>query len=127
MLQFPKKRIMVCTHVSAGDKVWLPRLDNHISIPHPYCKNCGTVKNVSRERAKGTGHYMNVLSEITRYLSRKGGKLTKGQMRLIVKQLERARIFEDTYGTNKKAQESVFVSLVAEHTNLSPNTIESFI
>lgn len=115
---------MECSHVSSSAKVWLPRLDNHLTIPHPYCRNCGTVKNVSGDNAKGLGYYVNALQEIKGHLKRKGGKLTQVQTRLITKELEKNEHFKDTYGTTGMTQKRVFINAVIKYTGLSPAAAE---
>ena len=54
--------------------------------PHPYCIHCGVVKNISPDRAKPLGYYVNELAKMP---------ITKLQMRLIIKELE-ALGFDDT-------------------------------
>lgn len=118
---------MACSHISSSTKVWLPRLDNHIVVPHPYRKNCGTVKNISSDRAKEIGYYLDILSEIKKYLEKGRGKLTQVQMRMIVKELQKTGRFEDTYGIKSSAQKSAFISAAMRYTNLSLGTIDSFL
>jgi hypothetical protein len=68
-------------------KVWLPRLDNSITVPHPLCGRCGSVKNVTGDKGRGLGYYINTLYEIKRYLKKRRGKLTEAQIRLITKSI----------------------------------------
>ncbi len=118
---------MECTHVNSSNKVWLPRLDNYLATPHPYCNNCGTVKNISGDRARRLGYYVNALQEIKKYLERKGGKLTQVQTRLITKELQKNECFKDTYGVQGSAQKRTFINVVIKYTNLSPSMTDALI
>lgn len=111
-----------CEHECEGND-WLPLLKNRkkdLLALHPYCDRCGLVRNIGPDRAKKLGHYVEVLSEIERYLrheSKKGGrgKLTESQKRLVVKKMEEDEIFKDLYGTISPAQEDRFVDIVLEY------------
>ena len=99
-----------CKHESCGasEKVWLPYEFEGRSRglkPHQYCIHCGTVKNISPDKAKSIGYYTNVLARMS---------ITKVQMRLIIKELENMD-FDDTYSMTKSAQEKVFVSVVQKY------------
>ena len=99
-----------CKHESCGasEKVWLPYEFEGRSRglkPHQYCIHCGTVKNISPDKAKSIGYYTNVLARMP---------ITKVQMRLIIKELDNMD-FDDTYSMTKSAQEKVFVSVVQKY------------
>lgn len=115
-----------CVHQSSSDKEWLPSLDG-ILRPHPCCANCGVVKNISYDKAKEMGYYVNVLSEIKRYLGKRGFKLSKAQLRLILKELENTERFNDSYWVRGSVQKSIFISAVRKYSSLSPSFIESFL
>lgn len=115
-----------CVHRSSSDKEWLPSLEG-ILRPHPCCANCGVVKNISYDRAKEMGYYVNVLSEIKRYLGKRGFKLSKAQLRLILKELEDIEGFSDSYCLRGSVQKSFFIEAVRKYSSLSPNFIESFL
>jgi hypothetical protein len=117
---------MRCVHRGSG-KVWLPRLDNSITVPHPVCGRCGSVKNVTSDRGRGLGYYVNVLYEIKRYLEKRRGKLTEAQIRLITKRLEEVDGFEDVYWIRGSTQKSMFTRAVTEYTGLSCSFVESFL
>ena len=60
---------MNCAHKSCGsnDKVWLPFEVTGINKglkSHPYCVRCGSVKNISSDRARSIGYYVNVLARM---------------------------------------------------------------
>ncbi|MFQ6119603.1 MAG: hypothetical protein ACE5KE_06930 [Methanosarcinales archaeon] len=113
-------------HVSCGilDKDWLPYYDVNRAInnlkPHPYCIHCGFVKNISPDRAKKIGYYINALSKMKKYLS-------KVQIRLIVKELESIEDFEDTYWRTGFSQKKIFINIVKKYSNLSEELIQSYL
>ncbi len=113
-------------HVSSHERAWLPA-PNGLLEPHPVCRTCGAVKNISSDRAKDVGYYANVLSEIRRYLESKGGKLSQAQIRLIMRELESNEHFTDTYTILGSVQRSMFVRVVQRYTGLSRSLIESFL
>ncbi len=99
-----------CRHESCGaaEKVWLPyEFDGRSKglKPHPYCIHCGAVKNISPDRAKPLGYYVNELAK---------KPITKVQMRLIIKELE-ALGFDDAYSMTMSAQEKVFISVLKKY------------
>jgi len=99
-----------CKHEScgAGEKVWLPYEFEGRSRglkPHPYCIHCGVVKNISPDRAKPLGYYVNELAKMP---------ITKVQMRLIIKELE-ALGFDDTYSMTGSAQEEIFRRVILKY------------
>ena len=88
-----------CKHESCGaeEKVWLPYefVGRSKGLkPHPYCIHCGVVKNISPDRAKPLGYYVNELAKMP---------ITKLQMRLIIKELE-ALGFDDTTRCDDKRE-----------------------
>ena len=117
---------MDCIHESCGsiDKVWLPFVvDDRINglKPHPYCIHCGAVKNISTDKPKKAAYYINSLSRIDKQVF----KLTKVQMRLIVKELESIKDFEDVYSMTRCAQEKTFIRIVKNYCSISERYIAS--
>ena len=103
-----------CEHKSCGaaEKVWLPYEFDGRSRglkPHSYCIHCGVVRNISAKRAKPMGYYTNMLARMP---------ITKVQMRLIVKELERLD-FDDAYFMTRTEQEEVFSSVVQKYYKVS--------
>ncbi len=97
-------------HESCGvtENIWLPyRYDERSRglKPHPYCIHCGMVKNISSDRAKPMGYYTNMLARMS---------ITKVQLRLIVKELERI-CFDDPYSLTRSDQEKVFNQVVQKY------------
>jgi len=108
-----KIKMIHCKHEScgAGEKVWLPfdfEGRNRGLKPHPYCIHCGVVKNISPDRAKPIGYYVNELAKML---------ITKVQMRLIIKELENMG-FDDAYSMTKSAQEEIFRSVIRKYCKL---------
>jgi predicted nucleic acid-binding Zn ribbon protein len=99
-----------CKHKSCGtvEKVWLPYEFEGRSRglkPHSYCILCGVVKNISPDKAKPMGYYTNILARL---------RITKVQIRLIVKELERMG-FDDVYSITRTEQEKIFNSVVKKY------------
>lgn len=120
---------MKCVHEDCGhdERVWLPINDESAdTVRHPYCKRCGAVRNLSGDRAVGTGYFMNVLSSMKR-LNRKEKLVTDTQIRLISKELIDIDDFEDKYWMRGTAQEEMFVKVVKKYCNLSEGYIKSFL
>jgi hypothetical protein len=85
------------------------------------------VKNVSGDKAKDIGFYINALAEMKRYLERNGGKLADAQIRLIYKELNSVEGFGDAYYMLGSTQRNIFINAVRKYTNLSPSFIEGFL
>ena len=113
-------------HRSSHDRVWLPT-SNGLLEPHPFCRNCGAVKNISSDKARGLGYYINALAEIKRYLEYKGRKFSQAQIRLIIKELESKEDFADTYMMLGSVQRNIFINVVKKYTGLSRSFVKSFL
>lgn len=124
-----------CEHqCSCSD--WLPILKEKKEstlAPHPYCHLCGLVRNIGPDRAKKTGFFIEILSELERYLNHehsKGArcKLTEAQKRLISKDLEDDELFIDIFGNLASSQKERFVEIVLKHRpDLKRHEIEYFV
>ena len=111
-----------CQHKDCGavEKVWLPyefEGRNRGLKSYPYCIHCGVVKNISPDRAKQKGYYMNALVKLS---------ITKVQMRLIIKELENMD-FDDTYSMTRSAQEKVLISVVQKHCKVSESNMRVYL
>lgn len=109
-----------CEHKSCGaaEKVWLPYEFDGRSRglkPHSYCIHCGVVRNISADRAKPMGYYMNILARLG---------ITKVQIRLIAKELERAD-FDDAYYMTRSEQKEVFISVVQKYSKVREDRIRA--
>jgi hypothetical protein len=117
---------MLCSHKNCcrEEKIWLPREPNHTSedVLHHWCIHCGLVKNISDDRPKKFGYWMNILSKLSHNFS-----VTQCQRRLMVKELESHEEFEDFYGITGSAQKEIFIKIIRKYCNLSSNCIDSFL
>lgn len=111
-----------CQHEScgSGEKVWLPyyfRGRERGLKPHPYCILCGEVKNLSIEKPRELGYYMNILASLgKRY------KIAKVQIRLIALDMEREEL-TDAYGLDRYQQEKLFVDIVTKNLNIPERVV----
>ncbi len=125
-----------CSHVDCGreHRIWLPETigssddskangtgKSDISLHH-WCMRCGCIQNISDDRPKKMGYWINVLSKLVREYH-----LTDCQRRLVIKALQSNEFFEDLYGTTGSSQQGVFVKTVQNYCNLDKNTIDSCI
>ena len=111
-----------CKHECCGtaEKVWLPyELEGRSRglKPHSYCIHCGAVEKISSKsnRAKRMAYYTNILARLG---------ITKVQIRLIAKELERGD-FDDAYSTTRSEQKEVFISVVKKHSKVRENRIRA--
>ena len=112
---------MPCDHKTCGkiQKVWLPyEPRGHIKglKAHPYCLECGAIKNLSSDRARPIGYFMNVLSNLS---------IAKVQTRLIAKELESLSGFDDAFSISEFAQEQIFINVVKKYSSLPESTIKA--
>ena len=111
---------MACDHKTCGNiqKVWLPyefRGQMKGLKSHPYCIECGAIKNITSDRAKSLGYFMNILSRLP---------VTKVQTRLIAKDMEEFGDFEDGFSISSFMQEKIFIDIVKKYSSLSEFTIK---
>jgi hypothetical protein len=113
-----------CDHKECGkeDLVWFPSTDIKYSEieKHPWCKTCGVVKNISDDRPKKIGYWMNKLSFISDKLS-----LKQCQRRLIAKEIESFECFHDMFGTYGSDQEKMFIEIISKSTKIRSIDIRS--
>jgi hypothetical protein len=106
-----------CAHRNCGtqEKVWLPYFyqgrDRGLK-PHPYCADCGLVKNLSSERPHQIGYFINVIAELGRHY-----KIAKVQIRLMVLEMQRQGL-EDSYGMDRQQQEKLFLDMAKRILNV---------
>lgn len=111
-----------CEHNSCGsqEKVWLPYFYNGRERglkPHPYCADCGLVKNLSSDRPHAIGFYMNVIASLGKFY-----KISKVQIRLMVKEMEKLELC-DSYGMDKQQQEKLFIEIARRTLNVPERAI----
>ena len=117
---------IMCSHKSCGieQRIWLPvRSDGKSEVvPHPWCVRCGMIKNISSDRAKRMGYWINILSSISDHFN-----ITQAQKRLVVKELESYDGFDDVYSMTYSSQQKIFIEVVKKYFNLTEQTIYSFL
>lgn len=119
---------MICSHESCGsaDKIWLP-YEGYVGTKglksYVYCINCGAVKNISTDSPKKPSYYINSLSKVDKRIV----KLTKVQVRLIVKKLESIKDFDDAYSMTRQIQEKTFIKIVKNYCNVSEEYVASIL
>lgn len=114
---------MACKHQSCGSD-WLP-MTNGIIGKHPYCIDCGTVKNINSDKGRRMGYFMKSLSRLKNDLHKKGIKISEAQIRLISNELGKVDEFEDTWWISFSRQKEVYVSVVQRYVGVSRRLIES--
>ena len=114
----------------AAEKVWLPyELEGRSSglKPHSYCILCGVVENMSSKskskKAKPMGYYTNILALL---------EITKVQIRLIAKELERMNFnsdfdFDNVNSMTRSQQEKLFIRAVKKYSKVPEDTIRAFL
>jgi len=126
-----------CQHESCGreERIWLPTYEwasndtrntgnsgRSDAALHHWCKLCGCIQNISDDRPRKMGYWINILSKIA-----KGQLLTQIQKRLVVKELESYEYFDDLYGITSSAQKEVFVKAIKKYCSLHESIIDSYI
>jgi hypothetical protein len=112
---------MSCDHEAAREKVWM-ETEIGATKKHPYCRKCGTLKNVSSDRGRKISHFLIVLSKL-----RKVYRLTDVQIRLIVKELESREDFRDLWWVSYTAQRKVFKEIVRKYAGVSEEVFEKLL
>ncbi len=111
-----------CEHKISGsrEKIWLPYYFEGRERglkPHPYCIECGLIKNLSSERPRSIGYFMNIIAEIgIRH------KVAKIQTRLIVQEMERLAL-DDKFGMDQMQQENLFVEITTRILNIPARAV----
>jgi hypothetical protein len=78
---------------------------------------CGAVKNLSSEKARNIGYYMNVIANLGHK-----AKITQVQIRLIAKEIERLEL-GDNYALDRHQQERLFIEIAKKYLHLSEQAI----
>lgn len=111
-----------CEHKISGsrEKIWLPYYFEGRERglkPHPYCTECGLVKNLSSEKPRSIGYFMNLIAELGfRH------KIAKIQTRLIALEMERLEL-DDKFGMDRKQQEDLFVEIATRILNVPARSV----
>jgi hypothetical protein len=111
-----------CEHKISGsrEKIWLTYYfegrDRGLK-PHPYCIECGLIKNLSSEKPLSIGYFMNVIAELgIRH------KIAQIQTRLIAQEMERLAL-DDKFGMDRKQQEDLFVEITTRILNVPARAV----
>ncbi len=98
------------------ERVWLPREPNGeaSAVLHPFCLDCGTVRDLTAPRAKPLGYFLGGVASLKEHLEHSGAhfKLAQVQSHRMVKLLASRQEFEDQYGTPGRTQLEAYVSIV---------------
>lgn len=113
-----------CSHRSCGleKQEWLPMYGSKDVARHPWCVKCGQVKNITDDKTKKLGYWMNALAEIANYYS-----LKQVQKRVISTELANHEEFNDTYGITGSYQKELFKSILNKYYKISSKVIDSII
>lgn len=96
-----------CEHVSCGtkEKVWMPHYyqgrECGLKRPHPYCTECGLVRNLSSEKPRSIGFYVNIITSL-----KEDYRMAKAQIRLMALDMKNYDI-DDNYGMDRHQQEEL--------------------
>jgi hypothetical protein len=102
------------------EKVWLPYYYESRARglkPHPYCIDCGLIKNLSSCRSHNIGYFMNIVAELS-----KEYKIAQVQIRLIAMELEKQGI-EDNFGMDRNQQEDLFTQIATRILNIPKRVV----
>lgn len=131
---------MKCTHTKchSTDRIWVPSHVNQEGTeldkirPHFYCTHCGEIEYLGPDRARGIGHFSNILGDIKRYLDvdyKKGGstKITTALLRLITLELNKIDDFTDKFSKSFTAQKLEFFLILKKFLpSLNRDLFENF-
>lgn len=98
------------------ERLWLPA--NHdaaaTATRHPFCLDCGTVRDLTLPHAKPLGYYLDGLANLKESLEHSAtyDKLVQVQTHLIAQRLRTRSEFEDPYGTPGGVQLETYVKTV---------------
>ncbi len=116
---------MECQHENSYKREWLPHWNGLLRL-HPYCKNCGIVKSVSSDVGKDVGYFVNVLKKLSKHLEKRGYKISKAQMRLVILEFEKKGL-TDKYSVSFNIQINEFVKTVKKYVKVSESVILKFL
>ncbi len=114
-----------CKHEDSEERVWLPSR-NHLIRLHPHCKHCGVVRNSSADIGKEIGYFANSLSRLREFLNRRGFKVSRVQIRMVILEFEK-RGLADKYSVPFSVQRREFARIVRKYFNIPEETVMGFI
>jgi hypothetical protein len=115
-----------CEHQISGskEKIWMPYYyegrDRGLK-PHPYCTECGLIKNLSSERPRGIGYFMNVIAELGEHY-----RIAQVQTRLIALEMEKQSM-DDSFGIDRQQQEKLFIELTTRILNVPARAVSELL
>ncbi|OPY51074.1 MAG: hypothetical protein A4E49_02358 [Methanosaeta sp. PtaU1.Bin112] len=114
-----------CEHKMSGsrEKVWLPYYFEGRERglkPHPYCVECGLIKNLSSEKPRSIGYFMNIIADLGNHY-----KVAKVQTRLIALEMEK-QAMDDKFGMDRMQQEDLFVEIVTRILNIPARVVSEY-
>ena len=89
--------------------------------PHPYCTECGLIKNLSSERPRGIGYFMNVIAELGEHY-----RIAQVQTRLIALEMEKQSM-DDSFGIDRQQQEKLFIELTTRILNVPARAVSELL
>jgi hypothetical protein len=115
-----------CEHQISGskEKIWLPYYyegrDRGLK-PHPFCTECGLIKNLSSDRPRSIGYFMNVIAELGEHY-----KIAQVQTRLIVLEME-MQSMDDRFGIDRQQQEKLFIEITTRILNVPARAVSELL
>jgi hypothetical protein len=115
-----------CEHQKSGsrEKIWLPYYykDRDRGLkPHPFCTECGLINNLSQDRPRSIGFFMNAIAELG-----KNYKIAQVQTRLIALEMEKQAL-DDTFGMDRQQQEMLFVEIAVRILNVPRRAVRELL
>jgi hypothetical protein len=115
-----------CEHKISGsrEKIWLPYYFEGRERglkPHPYCTECGLIKNLSSDKPRSLGYFMNLIAELG-----ERHKIAKIQTRLIALEMERV-VLDDKFGMDRQQQEDLFVEITTRILNVPARAVSQLL
>jgi len=115
-----------CEHQISGskEKIWLPYYyegrDRGLK-PHPFCTECGLIKNLSSDRPRSIGYFMNVIAELGEHY-----RIAQVQTRLIVLEMEKQSM-DDRFGIDRQQQEKLFIEITTRILNVPARAVSELV
>jgi len=111
-----------CEHKISGsrEKIWLPYYFEGRERglkPHPYGTECGLIKNLSSEKPRSIGYFMNIIACLGNHY-----KIAQIQKRLIALDMERLAL-DDKFGMDRMQQEDLFVEITTRILNIPARAV----
>ncbi|WP_316967567.1 hypothetical protein [Candidatus Methanocrinis natronophilus] len=88
--------------------------------PHPYCAECGLIKNLSSEKPRKIGFYINIITSL-----KEDFRMAQAQIRLMALDMEKLD-FEDDYSMDRHQQEELFIEIVQKYSKVPDWALRRF-